>query len=153
MHLMRNVKQVSVCYRFADYGCMLEILSLEQLPDGRSYVDTVGGSRFRVLRRSQRDGYHTADIEYLEDLKVKDLRDHTVYQHTLKTSSPHTCWSLSPCPPSLLCSSLSLSGWRQWVGPFSTSSWQRIPASSGMVSAPWQSDSRADQQTIWLHAR
>lgn len=105
MHLMRNVKQVSVCYRFADYGCMLEILSLEQLPDGRSYVDTVGGSRFRVLRRSQRDGYHTADIEYLEDLKVKDLRDHTVYQHTLKTSSPHTCWSLSPCPPSLLCSS------------------------------------------------
>uniref|UniRef100_A0A668AUQ9 LON peptidase N-terminal domain and ring finger 4 n=1 Tax=Myripristis murdjan TaxID=586833 RepID=A0A668AUQ9_9TELE len=55
---------------FADYGCMLEILGLELLPDGRSYVDTVGGSRFRVLKRSQRDGYHTADIEYLEDLKV-----------------------------------------------------------------------------------
>ncbi|GLD61975.1 LON peptidase N-terminal domain and RING finger protein 1-like protein [Lates japonicus] len=55
---------------FADYGCMLEILSLELLPDGRSCVDTVGGSRFRVLKRSQRDGYHTADIEYLEDLKV-----------------------------------------------------------------------------------
>ncbi|XP_029021132.1 LON peptidase N-terminal domain and RING finger protein 1 [Betta splendens] len=55
---------------FADYGCILEILSLERLADGRSYVDTVGGSRFRVLKRSQRDGYHTADIEYLEDLKV-----------------------------------------------------------------------------------
>lgn len=55
---------------FADYGCMLEIHSLELLPDGRSYVDTVGGSRFRVLKRGQRDGYHTADIEYLEDLKV-----------------------------------------------------------------------------------
>uniref|UniRef100_A0A3B4XLJ2 Lon N-terminal domain-containing protein n=1 Tax=Seriola lalandi dorsalis TaxID=1841481 RepID=A0A3B4XLJ2_SERLL len=55
---------------FADYGCMLEILSLELLADGRSYVDTVGGSRFRVLKRGQRDGYHTADIEYLEDLKV-----------------------------------------------------------------------------------
>ncbi|KAK7922555.1 hypothetical protein WMY93_009457 [Mugilogobius chulae] len=55
---------------FADYGCMLEIHSLELLPDGRSYVDTVGGSRFRVLKRSQRDGYHTADIEYLEDLRV-----------------------------------------------------------------------------------
>uniref|UniRef100_A0A3B4BC97 Lon N-terminal domain-containing protein n=1 Tax=Periophthalmus magnuspinnatus TaxID=409849 RepID=A0A3B4BC97_9GOBI len=59
--------------RFADYGCMLEIHGLELLPDGRSYVDTVGGSRFRVLRRSQRDGYHTADIEYLEDQRVDDL--------------------------------------------------------------------------------
>lgn len=43
---------------------------MELLPDGRSYVDTVGGSRFRVLKRGQRDGYHTADVEYLEDLKV-----------------------------------------------------------------------------------
>ncbi len=46
-----------MCLRFADYGCMLEILTLELLPDGRSYVDTVGGSRFRVLKRGQRDGY------------------------------------------------------------------------------------------------
>lgn len=60
-----------MCPRFADYGCILEIHSLELLPDGRSYVDTVGGSRFRVLKRGQRDGYHTADIEYLEDLKVR----------------------------------------------------------------------------------
>lgn len=55
---------------FADYGCMLEILDLELLPDGRSYVETIGGSRFRVLKRGQRDGYHTADIEYLEDIRV-----------------------------------------------------------------------------------
>ncbi|KAM6923480.1 LON peptidase N-terminal domain and RING finger protein 1 [Xenentodon cancila] len=72
---------------FADYGCMLEILSLELLADGRSYVDTVGGSRFRVLKRGQRDGYHTADVEYLEDIKVdgselellRDLHD-SVFQ-------------------------------------------------------------------------
>ncbi|KAM9510858.1 LON peptidase N-terminal domain and RING finger protein 1-like isoform 3-T4 [Salvelinus alpinus] len=56
---------------FADYGCMLEIHSLEVLPDGRSYVDCVGGSRFRVLKRGQRDGYHTADIEYMEDHKAE----------------------------------------------------------------------------------
>ena len=66
-----------MCHRFADYGCMLEILSLELLPDGRSYVDTVGGTRFRVLKRGQRDGYHTADIEYLEDLKVSILKSQT----------------------------------------------------------------------------
>uniref|UniRef100_A0A8B9UKA0 LON peptidase N-terminal domain and RING finger protein 1 n=1 Tax=Anas zonorhyncha TaxID=75864 RepID=A0A8B9UKA0_9AVES len=55
---------------FADYGCMLEIRQLELLADGRSLVDTVGGRRFRVLRRGHRDGYNTADIEYLEDKKV-----------------------------------------------------------------------------------
>jgi len=59
-----------VLLRFADYGCMLEILGLELLPDGRSYVETVGGRRFRVLKRGQKDGYNTADIEYLEDIKV-----------------------------------------------------------------------------------
>lgn len=56
---------------FADYGCMLEIRQLELLADGRSLVDTVGGRRFRVLRRGHRDGYNTADIEYLEDKKVR----------------------------------------------------------------------------------
>ncbi|XP_065590738.1 LON peptidase N-terminal domain and RING finger protein 1-like [Cyrtonyx montezumae] len=55
---------------FADYGCMLEIRQLELLADGRSLVDTIGGRRFRVLRRGHRDGYNTADIEYLEDEKV-----------------------------------------------------------------------------------
>uniref|UniRef100_A0A3Q4B453 Uncharacterized protein n=1 Tax=Mola mola TaxID=94237 RepID=A0A3Q4B453_MOLML len=76
---------------FADYGCMLEILALELLPDGRSYVETVGGSRFRVLKRGHRDGYHTADIEYLEDLKVDgselELLQHlhdSVYRQTLE---------------------------------------------------------------------
>lgn len=70
---MSNLKTAFylLCVRFADYGCMLEILDLELLPDGRSYVETIGGSRFKVLKRGQRDGYHTADIEYLEDIKVR----------------------------------------------------------------------------------
>ncbi|KAM6251334.1 LON peptidase N-terminal domain and RING finger protein 1-like [Porphyrio hochstetteri] len=55
---------------FADYGCMLEIRQIELLADGRSLVDTIGRRRFRVLRRGHRDGYNTADIEYLEDKKV-----------------------------------------------------------------------------------
>ncbi|XP_052628016.1 LOW QUALITY PROTEIN: LON peptidase N-terminal domain and RING finger protein 1-like [Harpia harpyja] len=55
---------------FADYGCMLEIRQIEPLPDGRSLVDTIGRRRFRVLSRGHRDGYNTADIEYLEDKKV-----------------------------------------------------------------------------------
>ncbi|KAJ3587855.1 hypothetical protein NHX12_011450 [Muraenolepis orangiensis] len=58
--------------RFADYGCILEIHALKMLPDGRSFVDAMGVSRFRVLKRGQRDGYQTADIEHLEDLKVEE---------------------------------------------------------------------------------
>lgn len=36
-------------------------------------VDTVGGKRFRVLQRGMKDGYCTADIEYLEDVKVSGV--------------------------------------------------------------------------------
>lgn len=87
--------------RFADYGCMLEIHSLELLPDGRSYVDTVGGSRFKVLKRGQRDGYHTADIEYLEDHKVRIIQkindSRLKYnRETIRTSEPSLPLSLSP---------------------------------------------------------
>ncbi|XP_066574383.1 LON peptidase N-terminal domain and RING finger protein 1 isoform X2 [Amia ocellicauda] len=57
---------------FVDYGCMLQIRSVHFLPDGRSVVDTIGGQRFRVLKRGMRDGYCIADIEYLEDIKVED---------------------------------------------------------------------------------
>ncbi|KAH0624618.1 hypothetical protein JD844_032274 [Phrynosoma platyrhinos] len=56
---------------FADYGCMLEIRDVKFFPDGRSVVDTVGIRRFRVLSHGQRDGYNTANIEYLEDKKVE----------------------------------------------------------------------------------
>nr|XP_056715444.1 LON peptidase N-terminal domain and RING finger protein 1-like [Euleptes europaea] len=74
---------------FADYGCMLEIQKIDFLPDGRSFVNTTGKRRFRVLRRGHKDGYNTADIEYLEDEKVEgeelaelqNLHDYT-YQLT-----------------------------------------------------------------------
>lgn len=38
--------------------------------DGRSVVDTIGRRRFKVIQHSERDGYNTADIEYLEDVMV-----------------------------------------------------------------------------------
>lgn len=50
---------------------MLEIQKIVFLPDGRSLVDTMGKRRFRVLKRGHRDGYNTADVEYLEDEKVR----------------------------------------------------------------------------------
>lgn len=72
-----GTKQFGMCISdpkngFADYGCMLYIRNLDYLPDGRSVVDTVGLKRFRVLQRGMKDGYFTADIEYLEDTQVEE---------------------------------------------------------------------------------
>ncbi|XP_053167637.1 LON peptidase N-terminal domain and RING finger protein 2 [Hemicordylus capensis] len=71
-----GTKQFGMCLAdelkgFADYGCILEIRDVKFFPDGRSVVDTVGVRRFRVLSHGQRDGYNTANIEYLEDKKVE----------------------------------------------------------------------------------
>ncbi|XP_012497323.1 PREDICTED: LON peptidase N-terminal domain and RING finger protein 2 [Propithecus coquereli] len=55
----------------SEYGCMLEIKDVRTFPDGSSVVDAVGISRFRVLSHRHRDGYNTADIEYIEDEKVE----------------------------------------------------------------------------------
>nr|XP_056717973.1 LON peptidase N-terminal domain and RING finger protein 2 [Euleptes europaea] len=71
-----GTKQFGMCLAdelkgFADYGCMLEVRDVKFFPDGRSVVDTVGVRRFRVLSHGQRDGYNTANIEYLEDKKVE----------------------------------------------------------------------------------
>ncbi|XP_075052237.1 LON peptidase N-terminal domain and RING finger protein 1 [Mixophyes fleayi] len=72
-----GTKQFGMCISdpdnsFADYGCMLEIRNVHFLPDGRSVVDTIGGKRFSVLNRGMRDGYCTADIEYLTDTQVEE---------------------------------------------------------------------------------
>ncbi|XP_007951539.1 LON peptidase N-terminal domain and RING finger protein 3 [Orycteropus afer afer] len=57
--------------RFAEYGCMLEIRNVQFFADGRSVVDSIGKRRFKVLHQGRRDGYNTADIEYIEDQKVQ----------------------------------------------------------------------------------
>lgn len=71
-----GTKQFGMCIAdelkgFADHGCMLEVRDVKFFPDGRSVVDTIGIARFKVLSHGQRDGYHTAKIEYLEDKKVE----------------------------------------------------------------------------------
>ncbi|XP_054852792.1 LON peptidase N-terminal domain and RING finger protein 3 isoform X2 [Eublepharis macularius] len=71
-----GTKQFGMCIGdpvkgFADYGCMLEIRNVEFFADGRSVVDSIGKRRFKVIQHSQRDGYNTADIEYIEDQAVQ----------------------------------------------------------------------------------
>ncbi|KAM9356780.1 LON peptidase N-terminal domain and RING finger protein 3-like [Symphorus nematophorus] len=60
---------------FADYGCLLEIRDVKFFSDGRSVVDTIGRRRFKVIKHRERDGYNTADIEYLEDVTVEGVAE------------------------------------------------------------------------------
>lgn len=52
---------------FADTGTMLFISKFEQLPDGRSLIETKGVSRFKVIERGELDGYSTALIQPYEE--------------------------------------------------------------------------------------
>jgi Lon protease-like protein len=46
-----------------EYGTMLEIQSVQMLPDGRSMVETVGAHRFKLLEKGSLDGYTVGRIE------------------------------------------------------------------------------------------
>ncbi|TFL05995.1 PUA-like domain-containing protein [Pterulicium gracile] len=52
----------------SEYGTMLEVRSVQMLPDGRSMVETWGASRFRVVEKGTRDGYMVGRVEYFEDM-------------------------------------------------------------------------------------
>lgn len=47
----------------SEYGTMLEIQSVQMLPDGRSMVEAVGTHRFKLLEKGNLDGYTVGRIE------------------------------------------------------------------------------------------
>ena len=76
-------------HQFALVGTMLEILSVEFLPDGRSVIHTTGGKRFKVLTKHTHSGYNTATVEWLVDDNHDCTVDHSVlvsevYNHMIQ---------------------------------------------------------------------
>ncbi|EIW70926.1 hypothetical protein TREMEDRAFT_21645, partial [Tremella mesenterica DSM 1558] len=55
-----------------EYGTMLEINSVQMLPDGRSMVETVGTHRFKLLEKGTLDGYTVGRIEKIEDISPEE---------------------------------------------------------------------------------
>lgn len=51
-----------------EYGTMLEIQSVQMLPDGRSMVETVGTHRFKLLEKGNLDGYTIGRTERIDDI-------------------------------------------------------------------------------------
>ncbi|KAF2843315.1 hypothetical protein M501DRAFT_994205 [Patellaria atrata CBS 101060] len=57
---------------FLQYGTMLRILNVQMLPDGRSLIECIGTTRFKVLRWSQLDGYIVGSVERIEDVSLAE---------------------------------------------------------------------------------
>lgn len=53
---------------FIQYGTMLEIKNMHVFEDGRSLVETIGISRFKVLESGTLDGYTVGRIERIDDI-------------------------------------------------------------------------------------
>ncbi|KAL9596571.1 MAG: hypothetical protein Q9219_005698 [cf. Caloplaca sp. 3 TL-2023] len=58
--------------QFKQYGTLLHIRNVEMLPDGRSLIETVGLSRFRVKSWDMLDGYIVGDVERLDDIPLAE---------------------------------------------------------------------------------
>lgn len=59
-------------FRYAEYGTILDIRDRVLLKDGCSILSTVGGRRYRVLSGGEKDGYDTAQVEFLRDTVVQE---------------------------------------------------------------------------------
>ncbi len=58
--------------QFMQYGTLLHIVSLELLPDGRSLIETIGVSRFKVKNWGVHDGYLVGKVERVEDIPLAE---------------------------------------------------------------------------------
>lgn len=57
---------------FYELGTLLRIVNTQFYPDGRSLIETVGLSRFRILRHGQVDGYTVAKTERIDDVSLEE---------------------------------------------------------------------------------
>lgn len=78
--------------RYSDFGTMLNIRDCVLLSDGRSILSTVGGRRFRVIERNEKDGYDTAKVQYIYDDPVDRDRIDMVHQLHAKVFLEAVIW-------------------------------------------------------------
>jgi len=55
-----------------DVGCLLDITDLQVLADGRSFLNTVGTRRFKVLDKWLQDGYMNGKVQLFSDIGAGD---------------------------------------------------------------------------------
>ncbi|KAJ0166242.1 LON peptidase N-terminal domain and RING finger protein 1 [Colletotrichum tanaceti] len=60
---------------FVEHGTLLRIVNAEYFADGRSLVETIGISRFRITRNGILDGYLVGSIERIDDISIAEEED------------------------------------------------------------------------------
>ena len=61
----------------AEYGCLVEVIAVNELPDSRSNILCIGIERFRVLRYlDEGTPYHLAEVELFSDDYPEDNTDY-----------------------------------------------------------------------------
>jgi len=55
---------------FYQHGTLLHIVNMHLMPDGRSLIETVGVSRFRVVKHGTKDDYTIGKIERIDDVSL-----------------------------------------------------------------------------------
>ncbi|KAL8750874.1 MAG: hypothetical protein Q9184_006262, partial [Pyrenodesmia sp. 2 TL-2023] len=74
---------------FKQYGTLLQIRNLEMIPDGRSLIETVGISRFRVRSWDMLDGYIVGDIDRVDDVPLAEEEQAEAAETIEAPPSPH----------------------------------------------------------------
>ncbi|KAG8936154.1 hypothetical protein FRC02_004182 [Tulasnella sp. 418] len=84
-----------------DYGTMLEIVSVQMLPDGRSMVETRGTYRFRIVERGNLDGYLVGRIQRIDDYS-EDVESMLTGLTTAGQTNESSTAMTSAVPPQVL---------------------------------------------------
>lgn len=117
---------------------MLIIRSVHFLPDGRSVVDTIGGKRFQVLSRGMKDGYSTADIEYLQDSRVRFSRMSSFKVKKMTVGLTDTFLS---------------GGGHKWTGKAAGAARCSVRTGPSLVPEPEDPLPQPDPAALWTNAR
>jgi Lon protease-like protein len=73
---------------FLQYGTLLHIVQLQLLPDGRSLVETIGVSRFRVKSHGVLDDYVVAQVERIDDVPIGEEENIEAMERTAMSGGP-----------------------------------------------------------------
>ncbi|KAI1854544.1 hypothetical protein JX266_000662 [Neoarthrinium moseri] len=93
---------------FSEIGTLLRIVNIEFFPDGRSLLETVGVSRFRVTRHGVLDGYVVGQVEQIDDVGLAEeeameisetMRGQGVQDFTQRGEREASATPLSPQSP------------------------------------------------------
>jgi Lon protease-like protein len=74
---------------FYQFGTMLHIVNMQLMPDGRSLIETVGVSRFRVVRHGTLDGYTIGKVERVDDISISEEEALEASETSTSSTSRH----------------------------------------------------------------